>query len=180
MVARLKPNIRRLAEIEHTRKICVHSRPEKGEIQMDSARVEELAAQFHEVYQKELKRQNVADRYPDKYEELSEPIKDIDRALARFVLAHNAELWTQAQEQMRAKASQHIPWDYGKCSCGFRWRKIDSTNPCGDLQEHIRSIPLDPLPAGDAGEPDWDAIQKNERISEGYDDTPNNLGADQE
>jgi hypothetical protein len=34
MVARLKPNIRRLAEIEHTRKICVHSRPEKGEIQM--------------------------------------------------------------------------------------------------------------------------------------------------
>jgi hypothetical protein len=98
----------------------------------------------------------------------------------KLIAARDAALWRMAQEQMKEKISQHVPLDYGKCSCGLRWRKIDSTNPYGDLQEHIRSIPLDPLPAGDAGEPDWDAIQKNERISEGYDDMPNNLGADQE
>jgi len=69
--------------------------------------------------------------------------------LVAMIADRDADLWRKAQEQMRAKASQHIPWDYGKCSCGFRWRKIDSTNPYGDLQEHIRSIPLDPLPAGD-------------------------------
>ena len=47
--------------------------------------IESLAAKFHEIYQQEAKRQGDV-RHKDKYEDLSENIKEFDRVLARYVL----------------------------------------------------------------------------------------------
>ena len=48
-------------------------------------RIENLAREFHEVYQREAKRQGDV-RHKDNYDELPENIKEFDRALARYVL----------------------------------------------------------------------------------------------
>lgn len=45
---------------------------------------EELASQLHDIYIKEAKRQGDV-RHKDKYEDLSENIKDFDRVLADFI-----------------------------------------------------------------------------------------------
>lgn len=47
--------------------------------------VEKLAAKFHEIYQKEAKKQGDI-RHSDEYEDLSENIKEFDRVLARYVI----------------------------------------------------------------------------------------------
>ena len=49
--------------------------------------VEALSRKFHEVYQEEAKRQGDV-RHTDRYEDLSEDIKEFDRVLARYVLSH--------------------------------------------------------------------------------------------
>lgn len=47
--------------------------------------VEALSRKFHEVYQREAKRQGDV-RHEDRYEDLSEDVKEFDRVLARYVL----------------------------------------------------------------------------------------------
>ena len=47
--------------------------------------VENLASRLHQVYQEELKRQGKKSKHSDFYSELSEGIKDLDRALARYI-----------------------------------------------------------------------------------------------
>lgn len=47
--------------------------------------MESLAAKFHDIYQQEAKRQDDV-RHKDAYADLSENIKEFDRALARYVL----------------------------------------------------------------------------------------------
>jgi FMN phosphatase YigB (HAD superfamily) len=47
---------------------------------------EELAKQFHNVYNEELTRQGRENKWPNDYELLPEEIKDLDRALARYTL----------------------------------------------------------------------------------------------
>ena|SRR5437899_12478905 len=47
--------------------------------------IESSAAEFHQVYQAEAKRQGDV-RHKDAYDDLAENIKDFDRALARHVL----------------------------------------------------------------------------------------------
>lgn len=54
-------------------------------VPQESNEVEELAREFHTVYQKEAKRQGMK-RHPDDYDSLSEQIKEFDRVLARHVL----------------------------------------------------------------------------------------------
>jgi hypothetical protein len=51
---------------------------------------EELAAQLHEVYEIELNRQGKVSCHPALYANLSEEIKDLDRALADFIFARDA------------------------------------------------------------------------------------------
>lgn len=62
---------------------------EVGEEQPDDT-VEELSAIFHDIYQKEAHRQEAAGlgsaRHYDEYEKLSEPVKEFDRVLARYVI----------------------------------------------------------------------------------------------
>lgn len=48
--------------------------------------VEKLAAEFHDIYQQEAKRQGDV-RHHDDYDQLPENIKEFDRVLARYVLA---------------------------------------------------------------------------------------------
>lgn len=52
---------------------------------MENPEVESLAAKFHDIYQQEAKRQDDV-RHKDAYADLSENIKEFDRALARYVL----------------------------------------------------------------------------------------------
>ena len=52
---------------------------------LDNIEVEKLAATFHEIYQREARRQGDV-RHADKYEDLPENIKEFDRVLARYVL----------------------------------------------------------------------------------------------
>ncbi len=59
---------------------------------LEETPVEELAVEFHEVYQKELHRQGRESKHSDVYDDLPEDIKDLDRALARYVNAKLAEL----------------------------------------------------------------------------------------
>ena len=49
--------------------------------------IENLSSKFHEIYQIEAKRQGDV-RHSDKYQDLSENIKEFDRVLARYVLKH--------------------------------------------------------------------------------------------
>jgi hypothetical protein len=51
--------------------------------------VEKLSARLHDIHQKEAARQGDK-RHHDSYDELSEPIKEFDRVLARWILKH----WT--------------------------------------------------------------------------------------
>jgi hypothetical protein len=49
--------------------------------------VEKVASRFHDIYQQEAKRQGDV-RHKDRYEDLSENIKEFDRVLARHAIAH--------------------------------------------------------------------------------------------
>ena len=53
--------------------------------QLYKKQIELLASKFHEIYQKEARRQGDI-RHTDKYEELPENIKEFDRVLAKYVL----------------------------------------------------------------------------------------------
>ena len=48
--------------------------------------VENLSSRFHQVYEKELERQGKKSKHPKMYFELSEEVKDLDRALAKYVI----------------------------------------------------------------------------------------------
>ncbi len=52
---------------------------------------ERLASELHDIYIKEAKRQGDV-RHKDKYEDLTENIKDFDRVLADFIIADRARI----------------------------------------------------------------------------------------
>ena len=60
--------------------------------------VEALASKFHDIYQQEVKRQGRV-RHKDKYEDLPEHIKELDRVLARYVIAEQDKLRTELAEK---------------------------------------------------------------------------------
>lgn len=84
--------------------------------------VEALAAEFHEVYQVECCRQGRASGHPDHYNNLSEDIKELDRALARHVLKQRERDLRAAEAAVLKKAAQlsrdkdshdpDCPWHY--------------------------------------------------------------------
>jgi len=50
--------------------------------------VEQLAAELHSIYQSEVKRLRVLEpKWPDSYKELPEYMKDLGRAIAKYMLA---------------------------------------------------------------------------------------------
>jgi hypothetical protein len=53
----------------------------------DDPILEGLSAQLHVIYQQEARRQGDV-RHQDDYPALPEPIKNYDRALARWIIAH--------------------------------------------------------------------------------------------
>lgn len=65
---------------------------------MMSEQLEALAAELHEVYEVEINRQGRVSGHPAHYSNLSEQVKDLDRALARFILNRDREL----AEELRA------------------------------------------------------------------------------
>ena len=71
---------------------------------MDSAKLETLAAELHEVYEIELKRQGRTSRHATFYCDLPEEIKDLDRALARFIESRDQELAARHAEEVKALA----------------------------------------------------------------------------
>jgi hypothetical protein len=69
--------------------------------------VEKLAAQFHEIYQAEAKRQGDV-RHKDKYEDLPENIKEFDRVLVQFVLNQFGSKEEHAALLKIAEAAQEV------------------------------------------------------------------------
>lgn len=77
----------------------------------DIEAVEALSKILHDIYQKEAHRQedlgigNV--RHYDEYEKLSEPVKEFDRVLARYILereaSHQQKLLTEIEEELTDK-----------------------------------------------------------------------------
>ncbi len=91
----------------------------------NSELIEKLASQFHQIYQDEAKRQGDV-RHADKYEDLSENIKEFDRVLARYVL-ENFVNKQRLQELLKkwyneAGKSDHFEAKvtYDKCSQDLR------------------------------------------------------------
>ncbi len=76
--------------------------------------VERLSSIFHDIYQKEAHRQEDAGigkaRHYDEYEKLSEPVKEFDRVLARYVLS----LLHSAVEAERERIHEIINKEYGR------------------------------------------------------------------
>lgn len=67
--------------------------------------IENLASRLHQVYQEELKRQGKKSKYSDFYTELPEDIKDLDRALARYI---NSFIIPNRVNQTRAETAREI------------------------------------------------------------------------
>lgn len=52
--------------------------------------IEQLSAKLHDIYICEARRQDNT-RHPAAYDALSEPVKEYDRVLARFIMAHTTQ-----------------------------------------------------------------------------------------
>jgi hypothetical protein len=65
---------------------CDHCAPTKTSNVNALLDVDNLASRFHKVYQKELERQGKKSKYDDFFFKLPEDIKDLDRALAKYVI----------------------------------------------------------------------------------------------
>jgi len=62
---------------------------------------EGLAAEFHDIYQQEARRQGDV-RHADEYADLPENVKEFDRVLARYVLAEAERLREQDDRTSRS------------------------------------------------------------------------------
>ena len=62
--------------------------------------VEVLSSQLHDIYIQEAKRQGDV-RHKDKYEDLTENIKEFDRVLARFILARERALIERVERPLK-------------------------------------------------------------------------------
>lgn len=67
---------------------------------MTRERIEELAAELHEVYMKEATRHGDV-RHAEDYNDLPENIKEFDRALARFILSRERLLLEKIGKPLR-------------------------------------------------------------------------------
>lgn len=67
--------------------------------------IEKMAAEFHEIYQQEAKRQGDV-RHKDAYTDLPENVKEFDRVLARHVAAGIAEAVKAAEEATRDESAK--------------------------------------------------------------------------
>jgi hypothetical protein len=77
-----------------------------------SDEIESLAAECHRVYTIELRRQGVENRHPDNYEKMLEPIKDIDRAIARFILERDSCVIAATLRTAADKIDEIIPAEF--------------------------------------------------------------------
>ena len=80
------------------------------------SKIEQLASELHDIYQKEAKRQG-DHRHFDKYEDLAEPIKEYDRVLARYILDREKQQAEQIESMKKIlkkikSISNHMPLSY--------------------------------------------------------------------
>jgi hypothetical protein len=76
--------------------------PKDGEVRA----VEELSSKFHDIYMLEAKRQGDV-RHKDKYEDLTENIKEFDRVLARYVLAYCEEAVKKERMRIETRVTEY-------------------------------------------------------------------------
>jgi hypothetical protein len=108
--------------------------------------IEVLVCAFHKVYQDELKRQGKESKYSDDYKQLPEDIKDLDRALARFVLTniacqHPCDLVIEEEDEIVLHEDDFPEEqldsgnDLFSCPrCGMDLELIDGIWVCEDIQ----------------------------------------------
>lgn len=99
--------------------------------------VEKLAAEIHDIYQQEAKRQGDV-RHKDAYADLPENVKEFDRVLARFIAAREQAARLAGEVEMREAAAkvceQVMPNHAGPH--GLLCHEADAS--------HIRKTPLSP------------------------------------
>lgn len=76
--------------------------------------IEKLSSELHDIYINEAKRQGDI-RHKDKYEDLSENIKDYDRVLARFILERERKII----KETGVKMTENNPQDNELKPCPF-------------------------------------------------------------
>lgn len=88
--------------------------------------LEELAAEFHEIYVRETIRQGNA-RWMQPYAELPENIKELDRVLARYVLSKFKRM-----EKDKGQRTRSFMIKLRKvCKCGdFKEQHLDNKGKC--------------------------------------------------
>lgn len=105
--------------------------------------VEKLSAEFHDIYQKEAHRQEDLGlgpaRHYDEYEKLSEPVKEFDRVLARYVL----KLLEQAKEEKKGQTKREwyqMGFDEGKRAALEATLKMVVTLELSEDKEDLRFL----------------------------------------
>ena len=71
--------------------------------------IEKLADKFHDVYQKEIRRQGRLSKHNDKYIDLPEHIKNLDRVLAKYVLTIITKIRIKDLEEVKKEL---LNWDW--------------------------------------------------------------------
>ncbi len=115
-----------------------------SEKKIENGAVEALSRKFHEVYQEEAKRQGDV-RHEDRYEDLSEEVKEFDRVLARYVLdnlkkhaSHDQSTHGNGKKARRpetVKSSEH-----GHHAVGFG--RYSHTHPTAPKRQYGRKHPF--------------------------------------
>ncbi len=76
--------------------------------------VEALSAKLHDIYQKEAHRQEDSGlgpaRHYDEYEKLSEPVKEFDRVLARYILSLLETTKKEAKREAIEYINKNLMW----------------------------------------------------------------------
>ena len=85
--------------------------------------VESLAAKFHDIYQREAKRQGDV-RHKDSYADLPENIKEFDRVLARYVATEFQRIKDEALEEAAKECES-----WGDQCCGGSGQEICPSGP---------------------------------------------------
>jgi len=94
----------------------------------ENTKIEHLASIFHEIYQKEARRQGDI-RHADRYEDLPENVKEFDRVLARYVLQN-----FQLKAEVKAKKESNAVWKL--------WEKVHDifSDPDGSQTTHLAEL----------------------------------------
>jgi hypothetical protein len=88
--------------------------------------VENLSSRLHQVYEKEIERQGKKSKHPKMYFELSEDVKNLDRALAKYIIEFIIPSLLQARDREiieKINGIKVVGMSLEECKCCFARNK---------------------------------------------------------